>query len=354
MTNSDVCSYTITSRRYSIWTLVQRYLDAPFNRFMHRHGGLAHEGMLDRFRLSEIHKVDPPPIAANHCLPIREPEFQRRYALKQYRISEWQKCFKTLVRQSQASTNKANAKRVDEFEKTLDFVQADLLSVIQGLIPGRQRPNHTDELGNWNQHTRRAQTYCELCWRPTEYTLHQESFPGDTSGDYKNKRFCHEHDPGNPRSKYRVDHRYKRAFRNELMHLQQLTASEYAVPFTLPAVTTLAAMRKAAYDLVHAGLHSPDENRARRHSLKEKVYAMKEQGLSQADIARELGVSRQAVSKAWKQVNELLARRAVAVAMDERHEDFQPQVSVARFLAEMAKQGRSITCIIPGQDSSIQ
>ncbi|HET8554385.1 MAG TPA: helix-turn-helix transcriptional regulator [Rhodanobacteraceae bacterium] len=340
------CSYTITSRRYSVWTLVRTYLDVPFAKFLNGYGEAATGSKLGRFRLSEIHKTDPAPIAANHRLPVRESDFQRRYALKRRRITEWRKFFKALVRQSQVMAANAGVKGYDEFDKTLDFIQASLLFVIHEMVPSRQRPSPTDELrgsSTWNRHTRRTQTYCELCWRPTEYTLHQELSPGAVSGENKNKRFCCEHDPSDPRSKYRVDHRYRQAFHNEFKHLRRICTSEYAVRFTLPTMTTITAMRKAAYDLVHAGLHSPNANRKHRYSLKERVYVLREQGMSQADAARKLGVSRQAVSKAWQQLHEIIARHEAAMAADSQREEFLPETSVAKLLTAMVDDGRAIT-----------
>lgn len=319
MAHRDACPYTITSRRYSVWTLVRKYVDEPFITFIRLHRNPTGRSRLNGLRLSEIHKIDPDPIARNHCLPIHESDFEQRFALKQCRINEWQKFIKSLVRQSQAMAYQARLAEAEEFEKTLDFVQADLLFVIRGLIRRRQRPGTSDQLKdetNWKQHTRRAQEFCDLCWRRTEYTFHRESHPGDSSGDGKNKRFCSEHNPSDSSSRYRTDHRYKRAFHNELMHMWRLSASEYALKFPLPGQTTPTAMRKAAYDLVHAGLHSPDKNRKRMHSLKERVFVLKTQGLSQAAIARKLGVSRQAVSKAWQQLCGIIAKREDTVAED--------------------------------------
>lgn len=343
-----LCPYTITSRRYSIWTLVRRYLDDPFNELIHEHADPTHWSQLKRFKLSEIHKVDPEPLFANCYLPIHDPDYGSKTESKCQRLLEWQKFFEGAIKSSQAVVPRPAASIT--FERTLDFVQADLLLMISRLTPRPQRPHHADDLGSRGEHTRRVQEFCELCWRPTEYVSRKESHPRDPSADHKNKRFCSKHHPSNSPTLYRTDHRYKRAFENEFWHQMRLAPSEYAIDFPLPTETTIAARRKAAYDLVHAGLHPPDDDRKRRYSLKEEVYVLKQEGMSQSDIARRLGISRQAVSKAWKRVQEVLRRRELALTRESGVEAFDPEIAFGKFLDSMQKRGRSVSIVLPADD----
>ena len=65
-------------------------------------------------------------------------------------------------------------------------------------------------------------------------------------------------------------------------------------------------MRKVAYDQVHSGLHSIRSDKVSSLGLREKVWLMYKEGLSQSEMARRLGISRQAISKAKKSLELLM------------------------------------------------
>jgi len=62
-------------------------------------------------------------------------------------------------------------------------------------------------------------------------------------------------------------------------------------------------LRRLAYDRVHSGVMSP--NARKDPSLKERVWVLLVKGSSQSEIARELGISRQAVSSTMQKLRSI-------------------------------------------------
>ncbi|HCL3480138.1 TPA: helix-turn-helix domain-containing protein [Pseudomonas aeruginosa] len=73
-----------------------------------------------------------------------------------------------------------------------------------------------------------------------------------------------------------------------------------------PSAPDTQELRKLAYDQVHSGLHAIAPKKAAGPGLREKVWSMHQEGLSQSEMARRLGISRQAISKAKKSLESLL------------------------------------------------
>jgi predicted DNA-binding protein YlxM (UPF0122 family) len=118
------------------------------------------------------------------------------------------------------------------------------------------------------------------------------------------QRYCSIHKPGS--SKYHADLRYKSAFQRQLKVLMGLARSEYAINFRPPDAADRQEVRKTAYDQVHSGLHAIASGIGTSMGLREKIWLMHGEGLSQPEMAKRLGVSRQAISKAKKSLEELL------------------------------------------------
>ena len=82
--------------------------------------------------------------------------------------------------------------------------------------------------------------------------------------------------------------------------------STYEFRFSLPRSADEQEIRKTAYDLVHSrvrALGSADVG------SKERIFMLYRKGLRQAKIARQLGVSRQSVSKTLKDLELLIQAR---------------------------------------------
>ncbi|TAN05069.1 MAG: ArsR family transcriptional regulator [Rhodanobacteraceae bacterium] len=347
------CPYSITSRRYSVWRLVGLYLDEPFTAFVDGQSGTTVGYVLKGYRLSEMHKVEPPRNLGFGCSNSVDYSACRwTYESQRLRLNQWRVLFKEIARWIMwPAFGFDDDDRRRMLRDNLDFMHAELLRFFGKLLPDRQSRSSLRSSLAGMQGTPRFREFCELCWRPTEYASCQQASPDDPAMDSKNKRFCSVHNPSDSESRYRVDHRYKRAFRNELEHQRGWAVSEYSVEFTPTGPTTTAAQRKAAYDLVHARLHSPDADRKRVRSLKEKAYELHGQGLSQSEIARQLGVSRQAVSKALQKMRGILSRREVVKERDAELPEFDPGNILVKLVAELEKQGRTIAVSTSGGDS---
>jgi Homeodomain-like domain len=134
---------------------------------------------------------------------------------------------------------------------------------------------------------------CSMCYKPTVFTVNaaksasklptgQVAYQTKISGS---KKYCSDHDPADSNSNYRKDLKRMKSFLYEVAAYRNQCRSEYK--FRLNDVIGDEEARKAAFALVQS----------RIKGNKEKVLVLLDQGLKQAEIARQLGVSRQAVSK---------------------------------------------------------
>ncbi|KPY91765.1 Uncharacterized protein ALO43_03205 [Pseudomonas tremae] len=118
------------------------------------------------------------------------------------------------------------------------------------------------------------------------------------------QRYCSIHKPGSP--KYHADLRYKPAFQRQLAVLMGSARSEFAINFRPPDAADMQEVRKTAYDQVHSGLHAIASVSGTSMGLREKIWLMHGEGLSQSEMARRVGVKRQTIFKAKKSLEELL------------------------------------------------
>jgi len=161
------------------------------------------------------------------------------------------------------------------------------------------------------------------------------------------QRYCSIHKPGS--SKYHADLRYKSAFQN---HIKSLAKGEwhnadYPLSFSIHTGFDEQEVRKTAYDQVHSRLHANALPSKAFPGLREKVGLMLAEGLTQSEIARRLGISRQAVSKARKSLDQLLSARHAGMELDIR--TGEARIS-ARVLGEIraalqSESGSSIAAI---------
>jgi predicted DNA-binding protein YlxM (UPF0122 family) len=171
---------------------------------------------------------------------------------------------------------------------------SDPFQVHDGVHP--QLPDHKTR--------HQGQSFCELCWRPTMRSagMGRRSRTPDVRSRQLSNRFCAEHDPSDPKSRYRVDLRYKKVFQQECLFGTRLAALECPSP---PSFESQEEHRRAAYKRAHSGLRPL--SKANIPSLREQAWALALQGVRQANIARQLGVSRQSVFRTLKRTREVLA-----------------------------------------------
>lgn len=174
--------------------------------------------------------------------------------------------------------------------------------------------------------------WCELCWRlcqAEEMRLDKGKleFREDGKAIIPSDRFCDIHNPKKPNSAYRSDHNHRFAFHLKIENLEaalkngthedgieelkaKLEASYYKnnIDEVLEIATLSESerflnheekdeiIRRIAYKLIHP----QHQTRKPQSETLKRAIALKAQKLSQAEIARRLGVSRQAI---WKSLN---------------------------------------------------
>lgn len=225
-------------------------------------------------------------------------------------IGFWEMNFRCVLQNLGPRTNE-NSEMLD----TLDLIVYQLIPLLRRFRPTRTSAHpeyeslRDDQTGSWDEH------YCELCWRLTVRSVRLAEIKLSTSDNEQRSRerikagrlstrYCSLHMPGTAR--YHADLRYKSAFQRHLEVVHRWRASDYACNLQPPSAPDTQELRKLAYDQVHSGLHAIAPKKAEGPGLREKVWSMHQEGLSQSEMARRLGISRQAISKAKKSLESLL------------------------------------------------
>ncbi|WP_259640340.1 helix-turn-helix domain-containing protein [Pseudomonas syringae] len=156
-------------------------------------------------------------------------------------------------------------------------------------------------------------------------------------------RHCRVHKPGS--AKYHADLRYKAAFQRHLSALSRSGISEFAFNFLPPSSADTQEIRKVAYDQVHSGLHVVTTGKPLSHGLREKVWLMHEEGISQSEMARRLGISRQAISKAKKSLELLMNTHHAGSYINPLTGEAQVPEPIRKAIRDAAVKGLSITVI---------
>ncbi|UXV19267.1 MarR family transcriptional regulator [Pseudomonas fluorescens] len=156
-------------------------------------------------------------------------------------------------------------------------------------------------------------------------------------------RYCAVHKPGS--AKYHADLRYKAAFQHHLSALSRSGRSEFAFNFRPPSAADTQEIRKVAYDQVHSGLHVVTSRKAPSLGLRERVWLMHQEGISQSEMARRLGISRQAISKARKSLESLMNTHHAGSYINPLTGEAQVPDPVRKAIRDATMKGLSITVI---------
>ncbi|WP_339541478.1 helix-turn-helix domain-containing protein [Pseudomonas sp. RA_15y_Pfl1_P12] len=156
-------------------------------------------------------------------------------------------------------------------------------------------------------------------------------------------RYCAVHKPGS--AKYHADLRYKAAFQHHLSALSGSGRSEFAFNFRPPSAADIQEIRKVAYDQVHSGLHVVTSRKAPSLGLREKVWLMHQEGISQSEMARRLGISRQAISKARKSLESLMNTHHAGSYINPLTGEAQVPDPARKAIRDATMKGLSITVI---------
>lgn len=319
-------SFSLTSRRYSIWSQLREHLDAPVADMIRRCRSICDSRLLDGFAPSSSGRKQPTfyldkeaTAEANlYGHPVADVVSLQQLARVQLgsatdrsieTLFVWDANLRAVILSTRSfPSSMAAAKLAAQFCSTM-LTLKNLLSLLghfraqRGQDPfGFQDGVHPQLPDNKTRH--QSQSFCELCWRPTmrSAAMGRRSRTPDVRSRQLSNRFCAEHDPSDPKSQYRVDLRYKKVFQQECLFGTRLVVLEGTSP---PSFESQEEHRRAAYKRAHSGLRPL--SKADIPSLREKAWALALQGVRQADIARQLGVSRQSVFRTLKRTREILA-----------------------------------------------
>jgi DNA-binding CsgD family transcriptional regulator len=193
---------------------------------------------------------------------------------------------------------------------------------------------------------RPSEAFCELCWRLSSRTKALEElrwpWPVPARVARISNRFCAEHNPSDPDSRYRADLYYKKAFHRELASMTGMVEPQLCLRFPVPRGADEQEIRKTAYDAVHSGLVPVRSAKSQQRSLKQRTFALWQEGMPQAAIARELGVSRQAVSKALKGLRLMVEARSHETHVSPTTGEPQIKGTTLELIHSLHRQGKGV------------
>lgn len=391
-------SSSLTSRRYSVWSAIRRNMDDALLEFLAGFRGEWSRELLTGCRLSEMGKcapsvfaipsgtIDPAYSSAwaeldvgwagqmleNCQSPHLQPETPPRplnggwnikaasrrlskppsvlsVAWQLSNLGFWERNFRCVLQNLGPRTDE-NGEMLDTF----DLIVYQLIPLLRCFRPTRTTTHpeyeslRVDQTTSWDEH------YCELCWRLTVRSVRLAEIKRLTAGNEQrsrerikagrlSNRYCEMHMPGTAR--YHADLRYKAAFQRHIDALHRRRASDYAFNLKPPSSPDTQELRKLAYDQVHSGLHSIAPKKAAGPGLREKVWSMHQEGLSQSEMARRLGISRQAISKAKKSLESLLNAHHAGSYLNSITGEAQVPESVLDTIKDAFGRGLSVAAI---------
>ena len=327
--------YSITAiNQYSIWRLVKKHLDEPVSMFLKRNEDNFDLRLMPT-RLSDIgnhrplffidkyksESFDKESLTRQSVIGIQTDNGSRpgsRLAKIELNLWQWRENmrFATRIAMTELRSNNYEIglwRSLETIDEIIEFLQAESFKpkTIQFIEKSNER-NLGDGKKTYLAKKSRSKysPYCELCWRYTQWEkMKIDIHPSNPNAHFsKSNRFCEFHDPKKNFSNYRHDLRYKLAFQNEINSLLNQSKSLYAIVFSEPS-NEMDSIRKAAYDLVHSQMRKNINKSGDKKSLIEKVFALQEEKLTQSQIARVLGITRQSVWTSFKKIDRLFEIR---------------------------------------------
>lgn len=214
---------------------------------------------------------------------------------------------RVLIRQYMSAT-----RHTGELSKEVIGTLETLVEVIGAC--GRKRPARSRcTVEGVTQNAQRNRDFCEVCGQPSElaHLINTGDWPESADTDYAlhlSNRYCASHRPrhadGTWNPKYQRAKRSKNLFNLELARLTEQSAQRTPSPkHDTPAAELFA------FHITHSnGLTAADEGALREQArlmidarltdAKKQMLILRASGLNQSEIARRMGISRQAVSKA--------------------------------------------------------
>lgn len=281
--------YSTKSKRYSIFSLVRRHIDPAWKKYVETLPKNIYEHSL--------------------CQAIVLSNLARKCGFSA--LEDWV-IAATDIHQSNCEMS---ASEIDiKLLATLEAIRC-LALACRLKQPKRQAISPLKMGGNWNVLRTRIGPYCELCGQPSELELLRSSRSRtmeDSNGSARlSARYCGAHRPKHHdnsfNSLYKKAFRRKEQFKNEIAQLEMQSCG---------VRKSLKSSGNAAVDLFYQNIITrnaicPGEEQALRDiasrlttekvsDRKKQIVGMLASGMTRADIENELGITRQAISKALK------------------------------------------------------
>jgi len=298
---NETPSYTLLSRRYSVFSLMRRHLDVAFTELEERYEVSMYKGVLTPSKLKYPRFLSEG--QQNYYIgltPHRRITFSLNY---------WAEFIGNVI--------KNGFERNSAYIAALDSLKMLVQTLVLWCSDGRESLNlervPSKSKARTKKHIQPKNRHCALCWRPLNYT----------SGDIDESRYgtvnkiqtkyCYHHDRTGNFHNYVRDRRYIKSFDREYASLTKREDSNYHPNASWYISTArekgyavgVTEIRKIIYFLIRSGLDTP---------RRKEVYAMHEDGNSLSEISRRLGVTRQAVHKTIKQIDLKMAEVINCVA----------------------------------------
>lgn len=304
--------YMRYARRHPVLGLVKKHLDQPLIRFFETQSSVMEFGQMQPFALSAAIKQNPLEIHPRLKSAIRHlHELQGQVAAHNSSV--------ITIKPVSSESIILVANTLESLIEVADACLACLAQLPKKITTEYPSRITTNKKGDPFNHG-----FCELCWRDNEASEHKKKegqfriveshvlgkVPVPTES--RSKRYCQEHNPKTNHSAYRTAHKYKDLFLAEIMRLRKCygeaadengstkaawdeikgfegDAADFleitkSRPYLIPSEMEL---RKEAYDNVR-----------KQRSKTSEIIRLSSEGIKQAEIARQLDVTRQAVSNA--------------------------------------------------------
>ena len=319
--------HSLTSTGPSLWALARRCLDQPVLDLLAECRETSILFDLQGFLPSKITHVPPRPDPRDSDYAIRiwpKVGYDKKTKQSVVDIGLWDLRLHAVIRRCTDAPHTlfASAELDQRFTNSLDSLRL-WLEAISVMLPAsmplesrnkRQRMEVVQEFSE-------PQPYCDLCWRYTvRYAaLNLSIFQAPSAPASLSDCYCEYHLPiENPpeHNCYRSDNRYRKAFHDELWALSGFQRSKYVFRLQPPRSADMQEIRKAAYDTVHCGVRPLRSVHDNREVFAERVWSLHLSGWQQADIARQLEIHRQTVSKTLKRLEGIAATHAREAEID--------------------------------------
>ena len=286
-------SYSLLSKRYSVFSVMKKHLDASFADLESRYDFNMFRGVIVPSAFKSTKRL-----GRNQSLNDAELTAYRKVCVS---LESWALFIGELI--------KGDLDQRKPFIAALDSLKmiAQLLAMWCGEArESISRDKLPGDKARTKKHIQPKLGHCLLCWQPLNHTSGGVSEQTYGSINQTQTKYCFSHDRTRNTEdgwrNYVRDRRYDAAFKRELASLTKREASNYhpnanwyiGQARERGVDVGVTEIRKIIYFLIRSGLDTP---------RRKEIYALNEKGYSIVDISRQLGITRQAVHKTIKQID---------------------------------------------------